>query len=109
MLLPVRRALVITLVAAAAFAGAGTATADYGFPFPPPGSTSTGSGNASTGSVDTTGSYEGDAFVGSAVLATIIDYPAWLIWGPLGIAQYFWCHLSTFSSDECVDNSDPVS
>ncbi|WP_040798078.1 hypothetical protein [Nocardia higoensis] len=39
------------------------------------GHTSTPSGSGNSGSIDTSGSYEGDAFLGSAALAFTIDHP----------------------------------
>ncbi|MBF6355282.1 hypothetical protein IU449_12130 [Nocardia higoensis] len=98
---PARNAATVAAVAAVALAtlaGTGTATGEpLRLEYPASTSTPSGSGNAATGSVDTTGSTEGDPFVGSAVMAWIIDDPSLLIRLPV---WWVTCHLQSASGDE---------
>jgi len=101
---PACRAAAITATALAAFAGTATATAE---PLRLEPSTSTGqaedvghsstpSGSGNSGTIDTTGSYEADAFVGSAAPAFTIDHPFDML--QLTVA-FVGCHAATPSGD----------
>lgn len=98
----IRRWTAVAAIASATLAASATATAEplRLEPFSGPGQAehvnhngTSGSGN---GSVDTTGSYEGDAFLGSAALAYAIDHPLDL---GLFLLTYTLCGAQSASGD----------